>query len=709
MTLQLLKFQPGIVKDITEYSAGKNGPFWIDSNLIRFRNGYPTKLGGWLVDIINALNADGTVSSTATTIQGIARSMIPWRSNEDGKDRIVVSTHNHLYIIQDGALYDITPLRDKTNASTTTTEALDNSETGIDLTSITGFKTAGAVQIGSEIITYTGISTLTLTGCTRGTNSTSAAAHDSGATVTQVLIGPIATSNTSTTVTVTDSGHGALKGDFVVFDGATATGGITADTLNRRSGHQITAVATNTFTFTAPSAASSTVSAGGGNAVVVNYLIGSAAGLGVQSADPALGWGVGAWGDSTWGTARTATASNVGLESSCWSLNIWDADVLCQVRGGALYYWDTSGGVTSRAELISDESDATAVPTLSRVSTVSFPDRHFVCGGADPYNAATGGTTGTLDPMLVRWSTQESFSIWGPTKDNTAGDQRLQIGTQIVAMVSGREETIISTDAAIYGMSFVGAPFTFSFRLLATDASASGINTMINVDSTIYWMGKNSFYMYNGQVQEMPCPVQYYVFNRIRKNYQDKTVVGHNKKFKEVTWFYPSEDGADQTNPEPDSYVTYNYAENAWSIGTMDRTAWSDSFGFRNVPFAFDKGGNLYNHETGTTDNGSAMNSFVESSPRELTDSGENLYLVDKIIPDVTLTSTTNLYVELNTRKYPNATEVTKGPFTITSSTQKLSTRAKGRQMSMKIYSSGTEDTWSLGDFRINARKDSLR
>ena len=210
-----------------------------------------------MVDIINALNADGTVSSTATTIQGIARSMIPWRSNEDGKDRIVVSTHNHLYLIQDGALYDITPLRDKTNASTTTTEALDNSETGIDLTSITGFKTAGAVQIGSEIITYTGISTLTLTGCTRGTNSTSAAAHDSGATVTQVLIGPIATTDGSTTVTVTDSGHGALKGDFVVFDGATATGGITADTLNRRSGYQITAVATNTFTFTAPGAAAS--------------------------------------------------------------------------------------------------------------------------------------------------------------------------------------------------------------------------------------------------------------------------------------------------------------------------------------------------------------------------------------------------------------------------------------------------------------------
>ena len=270
MTLQLLKFQPGIVKDITEYAAGKNGPFWVDGDLVRFRNGYPTKIGGWLKDAFNSLNADGTTSTTEASLQGIARRMIPWRAFSDGKDRIVVSTHNHLYIIQDSALYDITPLRDKTNATTTTNEALDNSETEIDLVSVTGFKTAGVIKIGSEIITYTGISTLTLTGCTRGTNSTSATTHDSGATVTQILIAPIATTDESTTVTITDSGHGASKGDFVVLDDATATGGISADTLNRRSGYQITAVATNTFTFTVPSAATSTVSAGGGNAVVVN-------------------------------------------------------------------------------------------------------------------------------------------------------------------------------------------------------------------------------------------------------------------------------------------------------------------------------------------------------------------------------------------------------------------------------------------------------
>ena len=708
MTLQILKFQPGIVKDITEYAAGKNGPFWVDSDLIRFRNGYPTKIGGWKKETVSQPNPDGTSSTTETTLQGIARTMIPWRAISDGKDRIVIGSHNHLYVIQDSTLYDITPLRDYTNASTTTTEALDNSETGIDLTSVTGFKTAGAVQIDSEIITYTGISTLTLTGCTRGTNSTSAATHDSGATVTQVLIGPIATADESATLTITDSGHGAKKGDWVVFSGATATGGIAADTLNQAIGYQIQTVATNTFTITAPSDATSTVSAGGGNAVVIKYLIGSDAGLGTQTADPALGFGAGAWGDSTWGTARSTLSANVSLEGSAWNLSLWGEDILATVRNNALYYWDTSGDVSNRASLVSSESGASGVPTVARISSISFPDRHFVCAGADPYVAASGASSGTLDEMLVRWSTQEDFTVWTPTATNTAGDQRLQIGTKIVAVIPSREETIISTDEAIYGMTFVGAPFTFSFRLLATNAGAAGINTMMNVDGDIFWMGKRNFFTYNGVVQELPCPVQYYVFNRMQVLYQDKTVVGHNKKFKEVTWFYVST-SAGLENPEPDSYVTYNYSENAWTIGSMDRTVWSDSFGFRTVPFAFDKSGYLYNHETGTDANGSAMNSYVESSPREMTEDGENLYLVDKIIPDVTMSSDTNLYVQFNTRKYPNATEVTKGPFTITSSTTKLSTRAKGRQISMKVYSSGTEDDWSLGDFRINSRKDSLR
>jgi len=704
MPLSLLKYNPGIVKDITEYSAGKNGPFWVDGDLIRFKNGYAEKLGGWQKEQINALDTAGSITNIETTITGIARRMVYWRAFADGEDRLAVGTHNHLYIVENGALYDITPLRDETNAATTTDEALDDSETAIDLASVTGFKTAGAVLIGTEVITYTGISTLTLTGCTRGADSTTAAAHDSGVVVTQILIDPITTADESTTVTITDTGHGATTGDWVVLSGAAATGGVTAADLNSMAGYQVTVLTVNTYTITVPSAATSTVSAGGGNAVVIKYLVGISGGLGAQSSDPALGWGVGGWGLEGWGQPRSASASDVSLDNSSWSLSLWGEDLIATVRNGAIYYWDTSAGTNNRAVLVSSLASADSVPTIARVTTVSFPDRHFIAGGCTSYS------TGNVDDMLVRWSTQEDFTNFKPTSTNTAGDQRLQIGTKIVAIVNAREETIISTDEAIYGMTFVGAPFIFSFRLLATDAGAAGLNTMISVDGNVMWMGKRNFFRYDGIVKELPCSVQYYVFDRMQNRYIDKVVVGHNKRFKEVTWFYVSNDNtAGTTNPENDSYVTYNYAENAWTVGTMDRTVWNDSFGAKTEPFAFDPDGYLYNHETGTSDNGAAMTSFIEGSPREITADGTELYMVDKVVPDVTMSANTNLFLYMNTRKYPNATETTKGPFTITSSTEKVSTRAKGRQIALKFESTGATDEWTLGDFRANVRGDGMR
>ena len=706
MPLQLLKYDAGIVKDITEYAAGKNGPFWVDGDLVRFRNGYATKIGGWMLDQINGLKADGSSSGTETAITGIARRMVFWRANVDGEDRIAIGTHNHLYIVQDGNLYDITPLRDETDEATTTTEALSSTETGIDLASVTGFKAAGAILIGSEVITYTGISTQTLTGCTRGADGTTAAAHSSGAAVTQILIDPIKTANNSTTVTITDTGHGASNNDWVVLSGAAATGGVAADDLNRMSGYQITVLNANKYNITVPSAATSTVSAGGGNAVVIKYLINALDGMGAQSSDPALGYGVGSWGESTWGTPRPTSSSDVNLDNTSWNLNLWGEDLLATVRGGAIYYWDVSSGTSTRAVLASSIAGAKSVPSVARVTTVSFPDRHFIAAGCQAYNPAGNGN---VDEMLVRWSSQEDFSDWTPTSTNTSGDQRLQVGTQIVSMVSAREETIISTDEAIYGMTFVGAPFIFSFRLLATDAGSSGLNAMVGIDGNVFWMGKRNFFRYDGIVKELPCPVQYYVFDRLQERYIDKVVVGHNKKFKEITWFYVSNDNPVTVNPENDSYVTYNYVENAWSIGSMDRTVWNDSFGYRNVPFAFDPDGYLYNHETGTSANGAAMNAYIETSPREITAEGENLYLVDKIVPNANMSSSTALSVYLNTRKYPSSSDVTKGPFVVTPTTEKVSVRAKGRQISIKFQSTGTEDDWSLGDFRINTRVDSLR
>ena len=710
MPLQLLKYDPGIVKDITEYAAGKNGPFWVDGNLVRFRNGYPTKIGGWQKEDMAKLDPSGTVTQDTVSLTGIARKAVYWRALSDGEDYMAIGTHNHLFILLNGALYDITPLRDQSDTQTTTTEALDAVETDIDVASVDGLLSAGVIKIDDEIITYTGISSLTLTGCTRGTNGTTAATHVDNSTVTQVLIDPLATTSGSTTVTVTDESHGAETGDWVAISGATAIGGIPADEINDYYGYQITVLTPDTYTIQLPTAATSTAASGGGNDIAIKYLIGIDAGLGAQSSDPALGWGVGGWGGTVggpgWGEARTINEADVFLENSSWNLNLWGEDLLATVRNGAIYYWNTSNGIGNRAVLASSLDGAASVPSVARITTVSFPDRHFIAAGCQQYSAASDGD---VDDMLVRWSTQEDFSQFTPTALNTAGDQRLQVGTKIVAMVNAREETIISTDEAIYGMTFVGAPFIFSFRLLATDAGAGSMNSMISIDGNVFWMGERNFFAYDGIVKELSCPVKYYVFDRMINRYIDKVVVGHNKQFKEITWFYVSEDNVTDINPEPDSYVTYNYVENAWSIGTMDRTTWNDTFGARKEPFAFDPDGFLYNHETGTSADGAAMNCFIESSPRELTSEGENLYMVDKIVPNVTMSANTSMDLYLNTRKYPSAPETVKGPFAMTSTTEKVSVRAKGRQVSVKFQTTGTQDDWSLGDFRINTRVDSLR
>tara|TARA_R100000734_G_C3318378_1_gene112472 strand:+ start:776 stop:2665 length:1890 start_codon:yes stop_codon:yes gene_type:complete len=629
LSYRLLKLNAGIVKDITEYSAGKNGPFYIDSNLIRFRNGYPTKIGGWEQETyFNNVNTESTILA-----QGKPKNAIFWRSIADGIDRIALGTHSHLYIINSGVLYDITPLR----------------KTSLNLSN------------------------------------------------------PLETTNNSTTITVTDTGHGGKSGDYIVIKEATAVGGIDADTLNRVQGYEITVTGTNTFTIEAPSQASSNAT-GGGTGLDIEYLIGRDAQMNIESADTATGWGVGTWGESTWGTARDVASDTVALEATQWSLQLWGDDLLANNRNGQIYYWDLSGGESTRAVLASSLAGATDVPTKNRTIAISFPDRHLIVGGTTLI-----GTT-DQDPMLVRFSDQEDFTKFTPTATNTAGDQRLEVGNKIVSIIPTKDETFINTDEAVYGMNFVGPPFTFSFRLLAVNCGAVAQNGSISVDGNVYWIGKSNFFVYNGAVQELPCTVKYFVFNRIQQRYIDKTYVGQNKKFNEIIWYYVSEDNSLGTvNPEPDSYVTYNYVENVWTVGTLDRNVWLDAQGFRTVPFAFDASGRLYNHESGTSADGDAMNCFVESSELEIDETGNKTFLIDRIVPDATLTSDTNLFLEFKCRKFPNGTEITKGPFTITQSTEKVSTRAKGRQISVKYSSTGTNDDWSLGDFRINAKEDSFR
>lgn len=614
MPLTGIDFKPGIVKDITEYSAGKIGPYWVDGDKVRFVNGLAQKIGGW----VRETTVPTTITSHDTVTAGKPRAMVNWRAL-DGTDYVAFGTEKQLLVLLDGQFYDITPLR-ATNS------------------------------LGSN---------------------------------------PIATTNNSTSVTITDNSHGAVADEIVTFSGASAINNVTIV-----GSYQITEVInSNSYKINSATTANGTGSGGGGS-VVAKHLIGKSDGLLNASSSTALGWGTGTWGDSTWGTARSSSA--VTLELTIWSLELWGEDLIATVSNHKSFHWDTSGGVANRATVISN------APIKNRFSIISFPDRHLVSMGA--YDS----TASAQDPMLVAFSTQGDFNNWTVSTSTTAGSQRLQVGTKIMAAVSTREEIFIGTDEAMYGMAFVGPPFTFAFRLLGTGCGPISQRSMVNESGTVFWMARNNFFMFDGQVKELPCPVQFYVFDDMNVQQTQKIFGALNRKFKEVMWFYVSDAASDE---EPDKYVLYNYEENAWSIGSMDRTNWRDSFGVREVPFATDASGRLYNHETGVDAAGSALAAHIESSPVELSvpeaPDGTNLFMVDKIVPDATVTG--NLSVNIKSKKYPNSSEVTKGPFTISSSTSKLSCRAKGREMKVRFSNSATGDNWSLGRFRINLRADGQR
>jgi hypothetical protein len=501
---------------------------------------------------------------------------------------------------------------------------------------------------------------------------------------------PITTSNASTTVTVTHTSHGAVTGEIVSFSGAAAVNNVTLS-----GAYTLTKVDSNSYTVVSATTADGS-GAGGGSSVVAAYLIGYTEGMLESTAAFALGWGTSTWGTSTWGTARSS--SNVTLELSLLSLTLWGEDLLATVHNHKTYVWDASAGIATRATVIS----ASEI-TKSRFTAVSFPDRHVISLGS--YNT----TTSLQDMMLVRWSDQESYSTWTATTTNSAGSQRLQVGTKIMAAVPTREETFIGTDEAMYGMQFVGAPFIFSFRLLGTGCGPISQRSLVNESGVVYWMGKSNFFVFDGQVKELPSSVQYHVFDNLNQKQQQKIFGSLNRKFQEVIWFYVSDDSDDD---EPDKYVTFNYETGTWAIGSLSRTAWQDSFGVRLTPYATSVDGFIYNQETGVNDDASAMTSYIESSAIEFdsqnSPAGTNLFLIDKVIPAGDITGSISL--TLKSKKYPlDSSEVSKGPFTISSGTTKVSLRSKGRQMKMRVASSAVDDNWELGTFRVNIRPDGLR
>ncbi len=639
MALSKLQFRPGVNKENTTYS---NEGGWSDSDKIRFRFGFPEKIGGWTRQSDSSFLAPCRALHAYVTLQG---SLL-----------LAVGTRFKFYINEGGFYYDITPIRLVTSAGDVTFSA----------------------------------------------------------------------SNTSSTITVTETSHGAATGDFVTFSGAASLGGvITAAILNQE--YQITVVDENSYTIQARTvstiasitddgvlnptlvAANGSDTGNGGSSVVGTYQINTGLGVVVTG----TGWGSGVWGRGTWGSSAPLTTNN---NVRLWGIDNFGEDLLFNVRDGGIFYWNTgtSDYVVDRAVALKDLAGADAgTPTIAKQVIVSDNDRHVIAFGCDAQNSI-----GTQDPLLIRFSSQESLTTWDAQVTNTAGDLRVGSGSEIIVAVETRNQILVFTDISLHSMQFLGPPFTFGLSQVAENITIAGPSAVTAVDDKVFWMGVGDFYIYTGQTQKLPCPVRAYIFDDINEGQIELTTCALNSTFSEIWWFYPS-----ANSNENNRYVIFNYLENTWAVGVLTRTAWQDR-GLFNAPIAASSDGYLYNHETGQNDGStnppSAITSYIESSQMSI-GAGEDFVFLSKLIPDVTfensISGAPSATFTLQARNFPggaylqsnNSNVVQTATTPVEQFTEQTFVRLRGRSFALKVESNATDTQWRLGTPRVDVRPDGRR
>lgn len=515
-------------------------------------------------------------------------------------------------------------------------------------------------------------------------------------------------------VTATDTSHGAVVGDFVTFTDAASLGGaITAAVLNQE--YEITEILTaNTYTFTASAAANGSDTSNGGGATVGAYQIN----VGLDTSVGGSGWGAGTWGRSTWGSSSSLLAAGATLR--LWSHDNFGEDMLFAVRDGGIYHWDKSSSSDPfiRAVALTSLAGADATtPTIAKVVLVSDSNRHVIVFGCDPETAI-----GTQDPLLIRFGDQGSLTTWQADTNNTAGSIKLGSGSEIVAAVETRRGVFVFTDVSLHSMQFLGPPFTFGVTQITENITVMGPNVVKAVGDDVYWMGQRDFYTYGPQgLRKLNCTVKAHVFNDFNVSQSQKFFCGLNSSFDEVMWFYCS-----SGSEEIDRYVTYNYRDDIWYVGTLERTAWVDR-GIVPYPIAAGADNYLYYHEfgldDGSTSPSSAINSYIESSQLSLQD-GERFVSLQKIIPDLTFDGSTSsspsAVFTLKARNFPGGAYLQSKDSTVTQSasetstvveqfTEQVNVRLRGRSFALKVESSDTEVQWRLGSPRVELRQDGRR
>jgi len=650
MALVEYKFKPGIDKQNTESGAENR---WVDSDNVRFRYGLPEKVGGW--------------SSLVTdTIVGVARAQHAF-VDIAGNRYVAIGTDKFLLLYFEGKLYDITPLK------------------------------------------------TTLTSAT------------------------IATTNASPTCTITKSGHGLSVGDIVQLDSVTLPSGtgFSASDFEDKNFQVITVPTTSTFTITQSSNASGTVSTGGSLSIKPYEPVGP------RAQSYGYGWGIAGWGAGNWGEAAAAT--DVTLEPGLWSLDNFGQVLVATIMNGKTFTWNAGAStpLETRASTATSGFATTNNPTATRVSLISPTTRHLLHFGTE----TTIGDTTTQDDMFIRFSDQEDINTFTPSAINTAGTLRLQDGTKIIGAIKAKEVILVWTDNALYTMSFIGAPFTFRLDQVGTNCGLIGQNAVVEIDGSAFWLSSKGFFLYDGTVKSIPCSVEDFVYDNFDTTKGQQVAAGLNNLFTEITWYYPAS-GSEYN----DKYVVFNYGESAgvpggvWYTGTEARTSWIDSNVYPN-PFAtkYDSTADgtfpvivgqdglgqttYFEHEVGTDQlnpNGTTttVTSFIQSFDIDLEQrqrnaqgrasgpkiSGELFLAMRRFVPDFK-TLAGNAKVTLNVKRYPQQTssQTALSPFTITSSTDKKDTRARGRSVSLKIENDSASESWRFGTLRLDIQNDGRR
>jgi len=510
---------------------------------------------------------------------------------------------------------------------------------------------------------------------------------------------PFATGSGSDVVTVTAASHGAFDGDYVTFSGADVVAG-----LDLNNEYTLTLIDTNSYTIDAGNLASATTT-GGGAAVVAAYQIN----VGQAIESPLSGWGAGAWGDGAWGIGGpTPSYAQIRL----WSSSNWGEDLVFAPRGGGIYYWDATAGLTSRGVNITSLAGSTNAPTEVNFIYVSDVSRFLLAFGA---NNPADTVSGAFDPMIIRWADQESLTDWLPQATNQAGSLRLSHGSEIVTAVQTRQEIFTLTDSAAYSLQYLGAPLVWGGQLLGDNISIVGQNAIILASGVVFWMGVDKFYLYDGRVQTLPCDLRRYVFSDINQVQQRQIFAGTNEGFNEVWWFYCS---ADSTTVN--RYIVFNYLEKIWYYGTMERSAWLDS-GLRDYPLAAAYNNRILYHEYGVDDNAAdttaGIDAYIESAEFDIED-GDRFMFVYRTIPDLTFTGSTDdsdpevvfsIYPKASSGSpagTPAADSIVSANYPVDEYTPQIYTRFRARQAYIKVRSTKIGTTWQLGSPRMDIRPD---